>query len=336
MVTRKKFLWQHPDGRWYVRIKARYFRIYAAEGTPDFDREYWEILTGKRTQAKTSFNALIDDYLTSDRWKALKPRTRADYEKVLSYFREKIGSRDVKQLTRADVIVAQKANAHRTRFANYIPQIFVILCEHAIDLGWIVHNPAKGVRALKTPDDRKREHVPWPDWAVEKFRAEADEVPRLIFELGVGTVQRPGDWPGFNWDDYDPSGDGTLRLRQNKTDKPLVLPCTRPLKAVLDEARARLDFVPMAGRPILCGATGGRMGYRYMAEIMLKERRRLGLEAFDLHALRYRGIKELAWAGCNDDEIASYSGHATTRMIAKYAGEARQEMRARQARLKRQ
>jgi hypothetical protein len=40
---------------------------------------------------------------------------------------------------------------------------------------------------------------------------------------------------------------------------------------------------------------------------------------------------ELAWAGCDDDEIASFSGHATKSMIRKYAGEARQIMRARQA-----
>ena len=78
------------------------------------------------------------------------------------------------------------------------------------------------------------------------------------------------------------------------------------------------------------------MSYFYMAKVMRKDRIRLGLEAYDLHALRYRSIKELAWAGCDDDEIAAYSGHATKTMIAKYAGEARQEMRARQAREKRQ
>nr|WP_253880177.1 AAA family ATPase [Paracoccus aminovorans] len=49
----------------------------------------------------------------------------------------------------ADVIGAQKANAHRTRFANYIPQMLVVLCEHAIDLGWIQNNPAKGVRGSR-------------------------------------------------------------------------------------------------------------------------------------------------------------------------------------------
>ncbi len=44
---------------------------------------------------------------------------------------------------------------------------------------------------------------------------------------------------------------------------------------------------------------------------------------------------ELAWAGCTDDEIASYSGHTSKKMIIKYAGEARQVMRARQAAAKR-
>ena len=44
---------------------------------------------------------------------------------------------------------------------------------------------------------------------------------------------------------------------------------------------------------------------------------------------------ELAWAGCDDDEIASYSGHTSKDMIRKYAGKARQVMRARQAREKR-
>ena len=37
---------------------------------------------------------------------------------------------------------------------------------------------------------------------------------------------------------------------------------------------------------------------------------------------------ELAWAGCDDDEIAAYSGHANKDMIRKYAGQARQDLRA--------
>lgn len=331
-MKRKKYLWQHPEGRIYVRIKGTLYRIFAPEGTADFDREYWEIMTGKRVAAKTSWAALMDDYRKSDRCLSLKPRTRADYDKVLAYLRDAIGNREVKDMTRAHVITAQKANAHRTRFANYIVQVLVVLCEHAIDLGWITQNPAKGVRSLKTPDERRKDHLPWPDWAVEKFRADATPLARLIFEIGVGTVQRPGDWPRFTWADYD--GDA-LAVTQGKTGVRLHIPCTAHLRVALDAAKAALGATPIGARPILITRDGTPISYRYMADLMLKERKRLGLEAYDLHALRYRGIMELAWAGCTDDEIAAYSGHKTTAMIAKYAGEARQTMRARQAREKR-
>lgn len=95
---------------------------------------------------------------------------------------------------------------------------------------------------------------------------------------------------------------------------------------VIDAETVRRGGGPaaFAARPILIKRNGDPISYRYMADLMLKERKRLGLEAYDLHALRYSGVKELAWAGCDDDEIASHSGHATREMIAKYAGEARQ------------
>lgn len=332
MVTRKKYLWRHPRGYVYVRIKGRLHRITAPEGTAEFDSQYWEILSGKRAEAKRSFRALIALFRQSDRWQNYSPRYRADLEKVFLYLEEKIGGRDVSRMTQADIYDAMEANRHRIRFANYIPQALNVLFKLAIRRRWRFDNPALGIEPLAVPEDRKRPHVPWPDAAVEKWRAEAAPLPRLIFEIGVGSVQRPGDWVGFRWGDYD--GD-TLKLRQNKTDKPLHLPCTRQLKAALDEAKAGLDVVPLPSRHILTKADGDPMNYRYMARVMMDERKRLGLEAYDLHALRYRGVMELAWAGCDDDEIASYSGHSSKEMIRKYAGEARQIMRALQARAKR-
>ncbi len=78
------------------------------------------------------------------------------------------------------------------------------------------------------------------------MRKEGRPLPLLIFEISVGSVQRPGDWVDLHW-----------------------------------------------------------------------------------------GGMELAWAGCDDDEIASYSGHTSKLMIVKYAADARQIMRARQAAAKR-
>lgn len=330
---RLPYVVETKPGYLYFRKGGKYLqRLTAPEGTQEFHRQYWEVRSGKPQKVKQSWAAAFRILRESDRWAEKSIRYRRDLDRVLDYLEAKIGGKAVARLTQADIYDAMDANKHRVRFANYIPVAISMAAKEIIRRRWITENPANRVEQLKVPEHRKQPHIPWPDWAVERFRAEAQPFARLIFEIGVGTVQRPGDWPGFTWGDYD--GD-TLRLRQNKTGKALVIPCTAQLKATLDAARAALPVEPLPSRPILVKRDGNPMGSRYLADVMMRERKRLGLEAYDLHALRYRGVRELAWAGCNDDEIASYSGHATKAMIAKYAGEARQEMRARQAREKR-
>jgi len=334
---RKRYLWQHPSGRWYVRKcvngKMIYLgRITAEVGTAAFDHQYWEIVSGKSSVSKTSWALLIDEMMQTDKWANYSPRYRADLEEVFEYLVEKIGKADVARLMQADIYDAMDKNRHRVRFANYIPTAISMLSKLAIRKRWRKDNPATDIEQLKVPKDRQKPHLPWTDGAVKKMREDGEPLPLLIFEIGVGSVQRPGDWVDFQWGDYD--GD-TLKLRQNKTGKALQLPCTKALRAALDRAKSDLGFSPHPSRHILTRSDGSAMNYHTMARVMVKERKRLGLFAFDQHALRYRGVMELAWAGCTDDEIASYSGHTSKKMIIKYAGEARQVMRARQAAAKR-
>lgn len=116
---------------------------------------------------------------------------------VFEYVEEKNGPKDMTRAKRKDIIAAQQANLSRVRFANSIPAVLSVICEHAIDLGWIIENPAKGVRKVATPKEKQKPHIPWADDAVSKWRAEARPLPLLIFELGVGSVQRPGDLIDF-------------------------------------------------------------------------------------------------------------------------------------------
>jgi len=167
---------------------------------------------------------------------------------------------------------------------------------------------------------------------VQIWRSKATELPMLIFELGVGTVQRPGDLSGFTWANYDGKN---LELTQNKTGVELQLPCTSNLIAQLDSLKTALGEKAKRDRPILATEDGSTMSYQKIARIMRAERERLGVLAHDLHALRYRGVMELAWAECDDDEMMSYSGHKTKKMVIKYAGFARQIMRAKTAAEKR-
>ncbi|WP_245813743.1 site-specific integrase [Boseongicola aestuarii] len=322
----KKYLHSPKSGYLYVRVRGKYLgRITAPKGSSEFDRQYWDILSGHSDIQERTLTSLIQSYRKSDRWTSLKARTRSDYEKVLVYLKDASPHVEVTDLRRNAILDMMQSNAHRVRFANYIQQVLSVLFEHALDIGWLEANPAKGVRKLRTPEAKKRPHIPWPDAAVEHFREEAHALPRLILEIGIGSVQRPGDWVRFRWSDYDGQ---SLKVRQGKTGKVLRLPCTETLKHALDSA-------PKIGLTILTRRDGKPMSYRYLAQIMRYERQRLGLLEFDLHALRYRGVMELAWANCTDDEIAAFSGHASIAMIRKYAGEARQEMLARSAAKKR-
>lgn len=326
LVKRKKYLWQHPSGRWYVRKGGRYYRIHAADGTPEFDGEYWSIVRGKRHAARRSWSVLITELRKTNKWAGYSPRYREDLEGVFEYLEERIGDRDVRHLTTADVYKAMDANQHRVRFANYIPVGITLLAKLAKRKGWLKDNPATDIELLKVPEDRRMPHVPWTDGAVEHFRSNASDLALLIFELGVGSVQRPGDLNAFTWRQYE---DGqNLKITQSKTGVELLLPCTPNLKAQLDRLQAELGGNPALDRPILANDDGTPMSYYKIARIMRAERKRLGLLEHDLHAMRYRGVMELAWAGCDDDEIMSYSGHKTKKMVIKYAGFARQIMRA--------
>ena len=273
-MVKKKYLFSPKPGFIYVRVKGKYLgRITAPEGSAEFDRQYWEILSGKALASRTSWNALIKSYRESDRWTNLKPKTRQFYERVMVYVIEKNGPKDMTRLQRKDVIAAMLANKEKSRFANSIPAVMSVLCEHAIDIGWIKENPAKGVRKMGIPKDKQKPHIPWTDEAVAKMRAEAKPMAKLIFELGVGSVQRPGDLVDFTWGDYDGAN---LKLSQNKTDKALLLPCTPELKAALDEAKRALGAVPHPSRHILIGRSGNKLTYSGMAQLMMKERKRLG------------------------------------------------------------
>ncbi len=70
------------------------------------------------------------------------------------------------------------------------------------------------------PKERQKPHKPWPDEAVKKMCDEGSYFARLIFEIGVGSVQRPSDWLKFRWEDYDGAN---LHLTQGKTGMELWL-----------------------------------------------------------------------------------------------------------------
>lgn len=309
---------------YYFRKDGRCIRVYPDK--PGFHRIYADLVEDRSivTTAR-NFAALIDHYYRSKKFAGLAPRTQKDYRRHLEAIRAKMGQNNPATVQKHHVI--KWRDQLEGRAASYFVQVMRIIMEHAKDIGWRTDNPCQRVSLPETTV--KAAHLPWPAGVLDKWRAEAKPLPRLIMEIGLGTVQRPGDWTRFNWEDFDGAA---IDMTQGKTGKRLLLPCTAHLLAVLQN---RPKVMRIDGKTPIIAVRGKRLSYRRMSHIMLDERRRLGTEAHDLHALRYTGVMELARAGCDDAEIKSYSGHDTQKMVELYAGMARQEMRAKSAKKKR-
>ena len=226
-------------------------------------------------------------------------------------------------MRRSTIIEAQMANRHRARFANYIPHMLSILFAHAINLDRQRNNPAKGIEKLKTGDG----HKPWPASATTTYRNKVTGLPLLIFELAIGTGQRATDLTLMEWGHIEDDG---IWVRQGKTEARLWIPFTDRLQSALASTPRR------SLRYILCDNHGRQLNYDQIQKATIVERKKLKLDAYSLHGLRYSAASELAEAGgCTDHQIAAITSHKSLSMVQKYSKGASQKRHARQAQFKR-
>ena len=306
---------------WYFRRGGDRIRLPDPDH-PDFYAAYADAKSGrKRVPVQRNFRKLIEVYKADQHFKDLAPRTRKDYAKVMDYLLDTLANDDPAKMIRRDVIEAQMANTYRARFANEIVAQLSRLFECAINLGWITHNPAKGVAKLKTGEG----HHPWPEALVEKYAEAATGVDLTIFELAIGTGQRIQDILDMRWSDIE--GDG-INVTQNKTKADLYIPFTARLSQ-------HLSRTPKKGLWIATTMHGQQMHYNTAEQRFRRIRKSIGGEGFVMHGWRYTAAHQLILAGCTDAEVAAITGHKSLEMVAKYSRKASQRGLATNAQKKR-
>lgn len=293
-------------------------------GTPDdedFHKAYWEARRGQPLATGRSWNDLIESYRQSPRFD-VAPRTKADYERVLTYLKDTLGHVDCRKMERHHVIKAQQALAAqgRKRFANAVPTMLSILCEHAVDLGWRTTNPAAKVKKVKTGEGWSH----WPEPALAAYRATAHGPALLVFELCLGTGQRVDDVLRMTWADIE---DGGIHVTQAKTGAVLWVPFTDRLADVL----ATLPR-GVGNAPILAMRSGKPYAYRHIKRLFDKARELAGIEGLTLHGLRKNATIELFELGCSEEQVKAITGHETTEMLKLYGRGAKQRKLAKQVR----
>lgn len=264
---------------------------------------------------KDTINALIQAYQLSPEWAALSSSTRTGCTTYLRPLLASQGNSSASVLQRRDILgmrdVMLRERGHGA--ANGFLDAVTALFRWAVDREWITHSPVQQVKRFPKGSLRA--------WT----RAEADLAERMlprhlarVVMLARHTGQRRGDLCSLTWTAYDGA---SIRLTQQKTKTPLVIPLSPAFCAELDRWRSKATAVTILtnwrGRPWSPG------GLSHILPIALAE---IGLgPGLNIHGLRKLAATELADAGCTAHEIAAITGHRTLAMVQHYTRTADQE-----------
>jgi integrase len=181
------------------------------------------------------------------------------------------------------------------------------LMQHAVEIGMRVDDPTLGVRAIPIKTDG---YHSWTESEIAQFEARhpIGSRARLAFALLLYTGQRRSDVVPMGRQHIT---DGMLVVRQQKTGRTVWIPIHETLASIIAETpTSNLTFVVTEhGKPYTTGSFGG--WFRDQC-------RMAGLDGCSAHGLRKAAARRLAEAGCSAHEIASITGHASLREIARY------------------
>jgi integrase len=324
---------QHGKRR--VRFRLRGFSTYLT-GTPwsdDFMRQYAAALEGVKAQRAEvgagrtkpgSFDALSVSYYRSPEFRGLKASTQAVRRNIIERFRIRHGDKPLKGLGRRHIKEIIGAMADTPEAANNLLKVLRVMLEYAVDQGMIASNPATGVKRYRS---RGEGTEPWTEAAVAQYRTRHPINTRggIALELFVQTMQRRGDVIHMGWQHMtlDEEGLPAIRVRQEKTDTPLLLPIHPRLETALAALpRTNLTFL-MTERGAPFTAAGFGNWFRKQCDLA-------GLPNLSAHGLRKFALTRAANLGATHEQLKAFGGHRSDSALAPYLRTANQQRLARQ------
>jgi integrase len=187
-----------------------------------------------------------------------------------------------------------------------------VLIRHAIEVGWLTHDPSVGIKRPKMREIRS-----WTDVEIVTFekRWPIGTKQRLAFALQLYTGQRRSDVHRMTW--ADDNGD-SIRVVQQKTGRKLAIPLHKDLLTILATTeRKHLTIINTEfGKPFTVGGFS-----QWMRDAITAAG--LPLEC-QPHGLRKAAGRRLAEAECTPHEIMAVLGHKTLAEAERYTRDADQ------------
>jgi len=284
-------------------------RLEGEPGTPEFIASYNAAVEKRRAAPEGSMRFILDAFEGSADFKALSPRSQADYRKLLRVIEAEFADFPLKALedrrTRGEFMAwRDRLAAKSRRQADYAFAVLARSLSWAFNRGLVAVNPCE--RAGRVYRSTRSESI-WSDADEAAFLEKAPAHLHLALLLALWTGQRQGDLLRLTWAAYDGSH---LRLKQRKTGARVVIPVGGPLKVALDAAKEKRSTAKAAAVTILAtegGTSWTESGFRASWR---KACAKACVTGVTFHDLRGTAVTRLALADCTEAEIATITGHS--------------------------
>lgn len=290
-------------------------RLSGEPGSPEFIASYNAAITGSRRLPKRDLQSLIDEYLDSNAFTALKPKTQRTYlyqidKRIRPEFHDMAISALSERGTRREILDwRQRIGKTAPRQADLAFRTLARIISWALDREIISLNPCLNAGKLYAGT---RRDIVWTPEQEAAFRASAPKHLCLALDLALWTGQRQGDLLELQWSSYDGE---FIRLKQSKTGKRVIIPVARNPKVALDARKAELvrsgkraeNFQLETILTTMSGDAWTEDGFR---GTWAKARDEAKIENVRFNDLRGTAVTRLAVAGCSVPEIASITGHS--------------------------
>ncbi len=323
-----------PDG-WPATIKLG----RTDKATPDsiireakaVYRRYVEFRTGVERERSDSLAGVIKAYRQSRAYTKLSPRTRRDYDLILSKIEawsKRTGDAPISELTVPSIIRWLETFGNAYTMQRRAQCVLSVLYQCAYNKGYVSN--AKLVRDIKLSAPEDYEKGPVIIWTEEELDAAVAEADRQgyhsiggILLTAMETSQRRSDVVAMiNGRDYK---NGELRYYQQKTKKHVWFKATKKLRSRLDTYHSQ--HLSM----FICEETGRPWHPDSVTHRVRKILDAIGLEKHRLMYLRHSQINYLFSIGCTREMIIAVTGHNDPETTNQYYLEKRNEALANQA-----
>jgi integrase len=323
---------RHGRKIWYFR-KSRHEprqRLPDVYGTEEFMTAYRACLAGervagdeKRKASRGTVKWLIGLYRLSRIWTHdLEPATRKARGHILDRMVERVGSGDVEDLIKEEMVKNMEAKRETPHQANLMLTTVKRMFDWAMGAGHVEGNPCDGIpyfRTKKRGFDPDADGIPsWSEDDIAKFEGywPLGTPERLLFSVLLFTGLRIGDATVLGRQHVQ--RDGTIKLRNEKTGTVVYLDILPPLR----EALAAGPKAPPGQLGFVTWKRGGNVGKEHLGAEFIKAAKEVGLENRSAHGLRKAAARRLAEEGKSVNELMAIFGWVRPDMAIYYTREA--------------